>query len=157
MPGSPGNVTDVFLHTENQGYKTPIRTFCGTFMASLNAPGFSISLLNLTHVAKAFDSVSSQASISSVSPNLATKSKEVASITTKTLLELIDAPHASAAWPGGNIYPLPEHLERRKMSERFIDEPDHPGPQVNGKEQQGDKDEPKIFGEYIAVYLCELR
>lgn len=136
--------TNVSLFPEKQGYNAPIRTICGTFMASLNAPGFSISLLNLTHVSKTFASVSSDP-VPSATSTKSTNSKEVKSISVEGLLELIDAPHSSAAWPGGNIYPLSEYLQRRKMEERFIDEPEH------HEEQVEKKDEPKVLGECLVI------
>lgn len=123
-------------------------------MASLNAPGFSISLLNLTHVAKTFASISLEPIPNAVSTTC-TKAKEVTSISVESLLELIDAPHASAAWPGGDIYPLPEHLQRRSMGERFIDVPDHPEAQVNGNEKKDGRDEPKVFGQNLVILRCE--
>lgn len=124
-------------------------------MASLNAPGFSISLLNLTHVAKTFASISSEPIPNAISTTSSTKSQEVTSISVEALLELIDAPHASAAWPGGDIYPLPEHLQRRCMGERFIDVPDHPEAQVNGNEKKDGRDEPKVFGQCLVIHRWE--
>lgn len=80
------------------------RTHCGSFMTSLNAPGFSISLLNLSFVARARNNGKGEAEI----------------------IELVDAPHASAAWPGSNLSLVPEHLAKRTREERFVDVVEEP-------------------------------
>lgn len=88
-------------------------------MTSLNAPGFSITLLNISHTTRTFDSGKGE----------------------QEILDLYDAPHASAAWPGGNIYPVPETLKKRTREEKFIELKDEPvaaqeeskGPKVSGE------------------------
>jgi dihydroxyacetone kinase len=80
--------------------KSPSRIFVGAFMGSLNQPGFSLTLLNLTHVSKTASSVDQVTS-------------------------LIDAPHASAAWPANNIIgSTPEALRKRTREEKWIDVPE---------------------------------
>ncbi|KAJ7904951.1 Dak1 domain-containing protein [Mycena leptocephala] len=87
---------------------TPARVFCGPFMTSLNAPGFSLTLLNLTHISKTVSSVDE-------------------------LLAFVDAPHASAAWPSTNVYPVPPQLAKRAREEKFVDIPaDHKLAPVGG-------------------------
>lgn len=93
--------------TETEGI-FPARVFCGPFTTSLNAPGFSLSLLNLTSV--------SQATSSSID----------------TLLELVDAPHSSAAWQT-STYPAPGNLASRKRTEKFVDVP----AEAKAKEEAG--------------------
>ena len=80
--------------------KSPSRVFVGAFMGSLNQPGFSLTLLNLTHVAKSASSVDQ-------------------------VISLIDAPHASASWPTNSIIgSTPEALRNRTREERSIDVPE---------------------------------
>jgi len=68
-------------------------------MTSMNMPGVSLSLLNLTNVAA-----------------------ECSFTSTEKLLELLDAPHNSPAWPANqNVYPLPEKLKGRKMADKFTE------------------------------------
>ena len=75
--------------------KSPSRVFVGAFMGSLNQPGFSLTLLNLTHVAKSTSSVDQ-------------------------VISLIDAPHASASWPTNSIIgSTPEALRNRTREERL--------------------------------------
>ena len=67
-------------------------------MGSMNMPGISLHLTNLTNI-----------------------SEEV-KIPTSRILELIDAPHTSFAWPATqNIYPLPKKLENRKRQDAFTE------------------------------------
>ena len=88
-------------------------------MTSLNAPGFSITLLNVTHTARVFDSGKGE----------------------QEILDLIDAPQASAAWPGSSFTSIPETLRARTRQERYIEVTEEPvaaqvektGPKVNGK------------------------
>jgi dihydroxyacetone kinase len=97
---------------ENAGL-TPARVFCGPFMTSLNAPGFSLTLLNLTHIATSVSSVTE-------------------------LLAFVDAPHASAAWPSTSVFPVPEKLARRTREEKFVDIPaEHRLAVVGGSTLQG--------------------
>lgn len=98
-------VDEVTRQLESHPLKIRIaRTHCGSFMTSLNAPGFSISLLNLSFVARARNNGKGEAEI----------------------IELVDAPHASAAWPGSNLSLVPEHLARRTREERFVDVVEEP-------------------------------
>jgi dihydroxyacetone kinase len=83
-------------------------------MGSMNMPGISISLLNLTNV-----------------------SNET-SIPVERLLELIDAPHNSPAWPAQPMKVSPE-LAARKRQDAWVDVE---------KENKGQKKEySKILGE----------
>lgn len=59
-------------------------------------PGISLTLLNLTNVS------------------------EECSIPVETLLEMLDAPHNSPAWPQAPSYPLPKELERGRK-EAWVD------------------------------------
>ncbi|KAJ7641469.1 Dak1 domain-containing protein [Roridomyces roridus] len=89
-------IVDETLVQLKQAGLVPTRVFCGPFMTSLNAPGFSLTLLNLTHIAKSVSSV-------------------------EELIKFVDAPHASAAWPSKSVYPTPTHLEKRAREEKFIE------------------------------------
>ncbi|KAF9039619.1 Dak1-domain-containing protein [Hymenopellis radicata] len=80
------------------------RIQCGSFMTSLNAPGFSITLLNVSHSARILNSGKGE----------------------EEIIDLYDAPHASAAWPGGNIYPVPENLKKRTREEKIIEVKEEP-------------------------------
>lgn len=76
----------------------PVRILNGPFMGSMNMPGFSISLTNLSNIS------------------------ESTSVSVERLLELIDAPHNSVAWPAtSRIYPVPEALAKRKRAEYFTE------------------------------------
>lgn len=67
-------------------------------MGSMNMPGFSISLTNLSNI-----------------------SGETG-VPVDRLLSLIDAPHNSSAWPAtSSIHPLPENLKGRKREDQFIE------------------------------------
>lgn len=82
-------------------------------MTSLNAPGFSFTLLNLTHIAKTVSSV-------------------------EELLAFVDAPHASAAWPSTSVYPIPARLSKRSREEKFVDIPaEHKLAHVGGPTLKG--------------------
>ncbi|ORY31220.1 Dak1 domain-domain-containing protein [Naematelia encephala] len=77
----------------------PVRIYQGTFMGSMNMPGLSISLLNLTNV-----------------------SVDCPEFQVDTLLDLLDAPHTSFAWPATqNIYPLPDALRTRTRADLFTE------------------------------------
>lgn len=68
-------------------------------MGSMNMPGISLSLLNLTNVAQ-----------------------ECSGISTAQLIDLIDAPHNSAAWPATqNFYPLAKGMEGKSRHDRFTE------------------------------------
>jgi dihydroxyacetone kinase len=79
------------------GMKSPSRVFVSAFMGSLNQLGFSLTLLNLTHVAKSASFV-------------------------EQVISSIDVPHASAAWPTNSIIGLTtEVLRKRTREERSIE------------------------------------
>lgn len=67
-------------------------------MTSLNMPGISLSLLNLTNI-------SSECSIVSVG----------------RLLDFLDAPHNSPGWPAIPIRPVPGKLDQRKREDKFTE------------------------------------
>lgn len=88
----------LILAVEKRGI-VPRRIYNGPFMGSMNMPGVSLSLLNLTNVAAdcGFTSVDH-------------------------LLELLDAPHNTPAWPATqNIYPVPQSLASRKRADMFTE------------------------------------
>ena len=90
-------VNETLDQLEAQGI-IPKRVFQGCFMGSMNMPGVSLSLTNLTNIS------------------------DDTGIATSRLLELIDAPHTSFAWPATqNIYPLPTKLEGRKRQDAFTE------------------------------------
>lgn len=77
----------------------PKRIFNGPFMGSMNMPGISLSLLNLTNVAS-----------------------ECSFVTTSDLLGLIDAPHNTPGWPATqNMFPVPPALAERKREEMYTE------------------------------------
>ena len=76
--------------------KLPSRIFVGAFMGSLNQPRFSLSLLNLTRVAKTALSVDQATS-------------------------LIDAPQVSAAWPANSVIGSTPEALRKGNSGREVD------------------------------------
>ncbi|OZJ04492.1 hypothetical protein BZG36_02667 [Bifiguratus adelaidae] len=79
----------------------PVRVFNGPFMTSMNAPGISISLLNLTNIAK------------------------TSNHTLDELLQLIDAPHGTFSWPGSAVYQqLPDAIINRSREEKFLAMPE---------------------------------
>jgi dihydroxyacetone kinase len=95
----------------------PKRIFNGPFMGSMNMPGISLSLLNLTNIAE-----------------------ECSFTSTAHLLELIDAPHNTPAWPATqNIYPVPPHLAQRKRADMFTE--------VEQEVKVVHADGPKMIGE----------
>lgn len=86
------------LIIESRGI-VPVRIFNGSFMGSMNMPGVSLSLLNLTNIAD-----------------------ECPFASVEHLLQLIDAPHTTTAWPATqNIYPVPEKLKSRKRADQFTE------------------------------------
>jgi dihydroxyacetone kinase len=111
-----GAVADETLtQLESRGI-VPVRIFNGPFMGSMNMPGISLSLLNLTNVAN-----------------------ECGFTSVEKLLELIDAPHRSSAWPANqNRRPLPEKFQRKRV-EQFTEveeekkEKVHGGPKISSK------------------------
>ncbi|KAK6906553.1 dihydroxyacetone kinase [Kwoniella mangroviensis CBS 8507] len=93
-----GVVDEVLVQLESRNI-IPVRILQGPFMGSMNMPGISLSLLNLTNVAA-----------------------ENSFVSTSRLLELLDAPHNSPAWPAtSQRYPLPEGLRNRKREDAFTE------------------------------------
>lgn len=94
----------------------PTRILNGPFMGSMNMPGISLSLLNLTNVAE-----------------------ECPFVDTSKLAEFLDAPHNSVAWPAtSQVYPLPEKLANRKREDKFVDVEEEKKEEVTGG--------PQLFG-----------
>ncbi|KAL1665340.1 Dak1 domain-containing protein [Schizophyllum commune] len=89
----------------------PVRVFCGSFLTTLNAYGFSLSLLNLSHIAKT----------TAATASASTSASKTTSTSVDELLAFLDAPHGTIAWPSGNVYPAPPHLASRTREEKFID------------------------------------
>ena len=94
-----GAVVDEALAHLEKSKIVPVRIYNGTFMTTLNAIGFSLSLLNVSQIA------------------------HEAGTYVHTVLSLLDAPHASANWPSRSVYPTPEHLANRTRSEKYIEMP----------------------------------
>ena len=92
-------VDEALTHLERSAKIVPVRIYNGSFMTTLNAIGFSLSLLNVTQIAQ-----------------------EVC-ITVDKVLDFLDAPHASANWPSRSAYPVPENLAKRTREEKFIEVP----------------------------------
>ncbi|WWC72612.1 dihydroxyacetone kinase [Kwoniella pini CBS 10737] len=91
-------VDEVLVQLESRNI-IPVRILQGPFMGSMNMPGISLSLLNLTNVAD-----------------------EHSFVSTSELLEFLDAPHNSPAWPAtAQRYPLPETLRNRKRTDAFTE------------------------------------
>lgn len=95
-----GAVADEALtYLEKSANIVPVRIYSGTFMTTLNAIGFSLSLLNVTQIA------------------------QEAGLSTNKVLAFLDAPHASAAWPSRSVYPVPGHLDERTRDKKYVDVP----------------------------------
>jgi dihydroxyacetone kinase len=81
----------------------------------MNMPGISLTLLNLTNVS------------------------EETSIPVDQLLDMLDAPHNSPAWPTTqNMYPVPKELASRKRQDAWVD--------VAKEEKPPRKESKKILG-----------
>jgi dihydroxyacetone kinase len=92
-------------------------------MGSMNMPGISLTLLNLTNVSAD------------------------TRIPTSKLLDMLDAPHNSPAWPTTqNMYPVPSHLDRGRK-EAWVE--------VEKEDKVVKKDGPKILGKslYLLIYI----
>lgn len=88
-------------------------------MGSMNMPGISLTLLNLSNVS------------------------QECSIPVLKLLELLDAPHNTPAWPTTqNMYPVPQALQDRKRQEAWVD--------VAKEEKPKRKESKKILGEFTS-------
>ncbi|KAL6410536.1 DAK1/DegV-like protein [Ilyonectria robusta] len=83
-----GALTDeVLIQLESSWKISPVKIYCGTFETSLNGPGFSISLSNVTQAARQVN------------------------VEVPELLELLGAPTAAPAWP--NSPPSPIDVSKR--------------------------------------------
>lgn len=94
---------------------TPARTLAGAFMGSMNMPGVSLSVLNVSNVARD------------------------TGLPEDALLDLLDAPHAAPAWPAtSTVHPLPAHLRGRTLADALTELPAEvkaaapPGPRLDG-------------------------
>nr|ODN96149.1 dihydroxyacetone kinase [Cryptococcus depauperatus CBS 7855] len=109
-------VDEVLVQLESRNI-IPVRILNGTFMGSMNMPGISLSLLNLTNV-----------------------TDECSSTSVSQLLQLLDAPHNSVAWPAtSQIYPVPDSLKGRKREDAFVD--------VQEEEKEIEASGPPIYGD----------
>lgn len=90
-------VDETLIQLEARGI-VPARVFNGPFMGSMNMPGVSLSLLNLTNVAAE------------------------TGLSVERLFELIDAPHRTTAWPANTgVYPVDAPLDCRKRADKFTE------------------------------------
>ncbi|WOO82040.1 Dihydroxyacetone kinase [Vanrija pseudolonga] len=90
-------VDEALVQLEARGI-VPLRIFNGVFMGSMNMPGISISLLNLTNVAAD------------------------TGVPVPQLISYIDAPHAATAWPATeHIWPVPKGLAARTRTDKFTE------------------------------------
>lgn len=90
-------VDETLIQLEGRGI-VPARIFNGPFMGSMNMPGVSLSLLNLTNVAAE------------------------TGLNVDRLFELIDAPHRTTAWPANTaMYPVDAALSGRKRADKFTE------------------------------------
>ena len=80
------------------------RSYCGSFMTSLNAPGFSITLWNLTHNSRLVAALEEE--------------KEELKPDVSFLLSLVDAPHGAAAWPSSAL--VHHGDDKRTREEKFV-------------------------------------
>ncbi|KIY44664.1 dihydroxyacetone kinase [Fistulina hepatica ATCC 64428] len=90
-------VDETLAQLQAQGV-IPVRVYCGSFLTSLNALGFSLSLLNLSCIAKTASNVDE-------------------------LITFLDAPQTGVAWPASTVYPVPASFENRKREDKFISVP----------------------------------
>lgn len=97
-------VDETLTQLEGRGI-IPLRIFSGVFMGSMNMPGMSLSLLNLTNVAR---------------------DCKADGITVERLLEFVDAPHNSPAWPAAEYAyrNVPKDLAERKRQDAYFDAPE---------------------------------
>lgn len=92
-------VDEAAVQLENDWNIKPVRIIEGSFVTAMNMPGMSITLLNVTQVAKR------------------------AGHTTKRVLELLDAPHGALAYPNGCVWQGHPDLEKRTFAEKCFDAP----------------------------------
>ncbi|THU79797.1 Dak1-domain-containing protein [Dendrothele bispora CBS 962.96] len=106
--------------------------YCGPFLTSLNAVGFSITVMNLTHTVRVYNS--SLASCSNTEQ-----------LAVEDLLVFLDAKHTTAAWQNTEVYSRRQNgLEKRSRAEKVIkDVPSVNIPSVNVNGHQ--KEAPKLF------------
>lgn len=89
-------------------------------MGSMNMPGISLTLLNLTNVS------------------------DETSIPVDKLLELVDAPHRTPAWPTThNLYPVSPELAHRKRQDAWVD--------VAKDEKPPKKESKPIYGQSVPL------
>lgn len=87
----------------------PVRIIEGAFVTAMNMPGMSITLLNVSQVAKR------------------------TGLTSKKILDLLDAPHGALAYPNGCVWQGHPELEKRTFAEKCIEAPkDHDKAEANG-------------------------
>ncbi|KAK1222254.1 hypothetical protein PQX77_014887 [Marasmius sp. AFHP31] len=79
------------------------RSYCGSFMTSLNAPGFSITLWNLTHNSRLVTALEKEEELK---PDVS------------FLLSLVDAPHGAASWPSSAL--VHHDDDKRTREEKFV-------------------------------------
>lgn len=92
-------VHETVSQLERDWHIKPIRIYEGAFVTSMNMPGVSLTLLNLT-------STASEASTSD-----------------DQLVAFLDFTHGALAWPGSVLYPADERLAKRTLAEKCVDEP----------------------------------
>lgn len=104
-PLEMGAVVDEALHQLEERGIVPKRVYSGIFMGSMNMPGMSLSLLNLTNVAR-------ECSTDGLS--------------VERLLEFTDAEHNSVAWPAAHrtYRDVPKDLAERKRADAYFEPPE---------------------------------
>ncbi|BEI92353.1 uncharacterized protein CcaverHIS019_0411730 [Cutaneotrichosporon cavernicola] len=104
-PLEMGAVVDETLRQLEERGIVPKRVFSGVFMGSMNMPGVSLSLLNLTNVARECSAEG---------------------ITVERLLEFTDAEHNSVAWPAAyrTYRDVPKDLAERKRADAYFELPE---------------------------------
>lgn len=95
-------VDEALTQLEEERGIVPVRVISGTFMGSMNMPGMSLSLLNLSNVAGECGSDG---------------------LTVERLLEFTDAPHNTPGWPTTQYAykNLPKELAERKRSDAYFE------------------------------------
>ncbi|EJT49850.1 glycerone kinase [Trichosporon asahii var. asahii CBS 2479] len=93
-----GAVVDETLKQLDERGMHPQRVLSGVFMGSMNMPGMSLSVMNVSNVARD------------------------TGLSVDKIISLLDAPHTAPAWPAtAGVYPLPEKLRNRPLSERLTE------------------------------------
>lgn len=113
-----GAVVDETLKQLDERGVRPERVLSGVFMGSMNMPGMSLSVLNVSNVARE------------------------TGLSVEKLISLLDAPHTAPAWPAtSSVYPLPAKLQNRPLSERLTEIPAETKESApKGPRLEGDKD-----------------